>query len=67
MKFLAFLLAIPSPATGEITPLAISPGDDYWFVAGPSLPPQFIAEAEGFISAVAGSCLLGCFFGKDDT
>ena len=66
MKLLAFLLAIPSPVTGEITPLAISPGDDHWFVAGPALPLQFIAEAESITSAVAGSYLLGCFFGKDD-
>ena len=67
MKLLAFLVAIPSPASGEITPLAISPGDDHWFVAGPALPPHFVSEAESITSAVAGSYLLGCFFGKDDT
>ena len=66
MKLLAFLLAIPSPVTGEVTPLAISPGDDYWFVTGPSLPPAFLEQADDITRVVEGAYLLGCFFGKDN-
>lgn len=65
MKFVCLLVAIKQ-ADGSVTPLALSPSDDAWFVEADDLTPDAKTYFKSVVEHVPGAALLGGVYRGED-